>query len=255
MDQQAKAELFEALHVPGTPLILFNAWDAGSAKVVVDAGAKAIATGSWSVAAAHGFPDGEAIPLELVLTNLERIVAAVDLPVSLDFEKGYSEDPEAVGRHVAAIIAAGAIGCNIEDSSRSGAGLAAMDEQAERLRAARAAADAARIGFYINARVDLFLRTPAAGHDQKLLDQALERASAYLGAGSSGIFVPALADEGLIERFCAACLRPVNILAGPGVPSAERLASLGVARISHGAGPYRLAMKALADEARAIYAS
>jgi len=249
--QHSKAELFQSLHVPGDPLILFNAWDPGSAKVVAEAGAKAIATGSWSVAAAFSYPDGEAIPLELALGNLKRIVAAVDLPVTLDLERGYGADPAEVGLSVAAAIGAGAVGCNIEDSKAGGVGLVETSEQVERLAAARAAASSAP--FFINARVDLFLRTPVARHDERLLDQALERAAAYVEAGASGIFVPGLADERLIERFCGALPKPVNIIAAPGAPSAERLAALGVARISHGPFPYRHAMKALAEEARAVY--
>ena len=253
MDQQSKAELFQSLHVPGEPVILFNAWDAGSAKVVAEAGAKAIATGSWSVAAAFGYADGEALPLDLALSNLERIVASVDLPVSLDLERGYGKDEEEVGRSVAAVISAGAVGCNIEDSRPAGAGFVDIPEQARRLRAARKAADAAGISFYINARIDLFLRSPATDHDDALLDEALGRAEAYIDAGGSGIFLPGLADERLIERFCGACPKPVNIMAAPALTS-ERLAALGVARISHGPGPYRVAMKALAEGARAVYA-
>ena len=128
-------------------------------------------------------------------------------------------------------------------------------EQGERLRAARAAADGAGIPFYINARLDIFLRTPAERHDDDVLREAMGRAAAYAEAGASGIFVPGLAEERLIERFCAACPRPVNIMAAPGVPTAERLASLGVARVSHGPSPYRDAMKVLGDQARAIYAA
>lgn len=252
MTQQDKAELFNALHFANKPLILFNVWDAGSAKAVAQAGAGAIATGSWSVAAAHGYPDGEALPLDLALANLARIVAAVDLPVSVDLERGYGDDPAAVGRTVAQAIAAGGIGCNLEDS-KDGQQFYEIREQSERLRAAREAAEAAGLRFFINARVDLFLSTPASAHDRGLLEQALERAAAYAEAGASGIFVPGLADSALIEQFCEACPKPVNIMAAPGVLPARRLSALGVARISHAGGPYRRAVKFLEDEARAIY--
>lgn len=252
MSQQDKAELFNALHIAGEPLILFNVWDAGSAKTVAQASASAIATGSWSVAAAHGYPDGEALPLDLALANLARIVAAVDLPVSIDLERGYGDDPAAVGRTVAKAIAAGAIGCNLEDS-KDGHQFYDIREQSERLRAARNAAEAAGLRFFINARVDLFLRSPASTHDRSLLEQALERAVAYIEAGASGIFVPGLADSALIGAFCKASPKPVNIMAAPGVPPAEELSTLGVARISHAGGPYRRIMRVLEDEARAIY--
>lgn len=253
--QQARAELFRSLHVPGEPLVLVNVWDAGSARVVADAGAKAIATASWSVAAAHGYADGEQVPLQLALDNFKRIVAAVALPVSIDLERGYGRNPEEVSRSVTAAISAGAVGCNIEDSRADGGGLVAVSEQVKRLAAARAAADRSGLTFYINARMDLFLRTPAAQHDQGLLADALDRAAAYVDAGASGIFVPGLAEERLIERFCAGCQRPVNIIAAPGAPSLGRLAALGVARVSHGPGPYRRAMQRLEEEARAVYST
>ncbi len=253
MTQQDKAEIFQSLHASGRPLILYNAWDAGSARIVAEAGAPAIATGSWSVAAAHGYADGEALPLELALANLRRIVAAVEVPVTIDLEKGYGADPDEVGRSVSKVIEAGAIGCNIEDSRPGGEGVVPMAEQAQRVRGAARAAEEAGMSFFINARVDLFLRTPA-GHED-VFDEALERARAYIEAGASGIFLPALAEEGLIGRFCEACPKPVNIMAMPGAPSADRLAALGVARISHGPWPYRNAMKRLEEEARAIYGS
>jgi 2-methylisocitrate lyase-like PEP mutase family enzyme len=252
MTQQHKAELFNGLHQRGKPLILFNVWDAGSAKAVAQAGASAIATGSWSVAAAHGYPDGEKLPLDLALANLARIVAAVDLPVSIDLERGYGEDATAVGRTVAQAVAAGAIGCNLEDS-KDEHHFYDISEQGERLSAARGAAEAAGLRFFINARVDLFLRSPATAHDRGLLEQALERAAAYAEAGASGIFVPGLADSALIGAFCEACPKPVNIMAAPGVPPADQLSALGVARISHAGGPYRRAMKFLEDAAREIY--
>lgn len=147
--QIANASAFRALHTVGDPVVLFNAWDAGSATAIAAAGAKAIATGSWSVASAHGSNDGEQLPLELVLANLARIANTVDLPVTLDFERGYGETPADVGRSVAAAISAGAIGFNIEDSSAGG--LRTADEQAARLAAARAAAERAAVPVFVNA--------------------------------------------------------------------------------------------------------
>lgn len=115
-DQKRKAEQFRALHIAGKPLVLFNIWDAGSAKAVATGGAKAIATGSWSVANANNFPDGERIPLALAIDNLRRIVGATDLPVTIDLESGYGDASEVVGETIALAIEAGAIGCSLEDS-------------------------------------------------------------------------------------------------------------------------------------------
>lgn len=248
-DQREAAETFHALHRRGEPLILYNIWDAGSAAAVARAGAKALATGSWSVAAAAGYADGEQVPLEFAIENLKRIVAATPLPVSVDLEAGYG-DP---ARAVSLAIAAGAIGCNLEDGIIGG-GHYTMAEQCERLAAARAAADAGGVRFFLNARVDLFLDSDPAEHGEPLLEATLERARAYAAAGGDGIFVPGLTDEALIERLCRSVDKPVNIMASPNAPPAARLAELGVTRVSHGPGPYRMAMKRLEEAARAAFA-
>jgi 2-methylisocitrate lyase-like PEP mutase family enzyme len=247
-----QAERFRALHVKGDPLILFNAWDAGSAKAVAAAGAKAIGTGSWSVAASHGFPDGEELPLELALANLERIVGAVELPVTIDLEGGYGRAPEAVAQTVRRAAASGAVGCNLEDRIVGGRELYSAEEQSARLTAARNAAE--RESFFINARIDVFLVTDAGAHDPQLVDAALERGRAYAEAGADGLFVPGMVKESLIERFCAEAPLPVNIMVWPGTPTLKRLAELGAARISHAAAPYRLAMKALEEAATKAFA-
>jgi len=248
-DQVTKAQTFKALHVPGKPVILFNIWDAGSAKAVAASGAQALATGSWSVAAAHGFEDGEYMPLDLAIANLERIVAASDLPVTIDLESGYGANPEEVGACVARVLQAGAIGCNLEDSSRETAPLRAISEQAARLRGARQAADRLGIPAFLNARTDVFLVAPADAHEG-LVAEALERGRAYADAGADGFFVPGLVSEALIARVVEGSPLPVNIMANASTPSAARLAELGVARISHGPGPYRMMMKALENAAR-----
>jgi 2-methylisocitrate lyase-like PEP mutase family enzyme len=170
-DWESKAQAFAALHAAGDPLVLFNAWDAGSATTIAEAGAKAIATGSWSVAAAQGFADGEKMPLDLVIANLERIVAAVDLPVTVDLEGGYGDAAAAAAR----ARRAGAVGCNIEDRIVGGEGLYPADRHAARLAAVR---EAAAPGFFINARVDVFLQAGREAHDEALLEDALARASA-----------------------------------------------------------------------------
>jgi 2-methylisocitrate lyase-like PEP mutase family enzyme len=250
-DQTTKAETFKALHVPGRPLVLFNIWDAGSAKAVAASGAKALATGSWSVAAAYGFEDGEHMPFDLCIANLERIVAVTDLPVTIDLESGYGGDPEAVGATVARALQAGAIGCNIEDSFREAGPLRETPEQAARIRGARMAADRLGIPAFVNARTDVFLLADRSSHDEGLVSAAIERGRAYADAGADGLFVPGLADERLIGLVVEGSPLPVNVMFNASMPPAARLAELGVARISHGPGPYRLAMKTLADAARA----
>jgi len=251
-DQISKARAFRDLHVPGKPLLLFNVWDAGSTKAVEKAGALAIATGSWSVAAANGFDDGEKVPLDLAMKNLSRIVAATDLPVSVDIESGYGDAPEAVAQTVQKAIAAGAIGCNLEDSFPENGKLRNAEAQVERVRAARQAANRSR--FFINARTDVFFQKPASEHDDAMLEEAVRRANAYEAAGADGIFVPGLVDPNRIARLAKATALPINIMISGTTPSFDVLAGAGAARLSHGPGPYLTAMKALEDAARNVFA-
>src|SRR5215204_5999164 len=194
MTQKAKAELFRDLHIKGNPLILYNIWDAGSAKAIEEAGAKAIATGSWSVAAANGFKDGEEMPLDLALTNLERIVASVSAPVTIDLEGGYTTDNSQLKENIKKVIGAGAVGINFEDQIVGGEGLYAIEEQAARIEAVRQAAEQVSLPLFINARTDVFLKTYPARHNIAQLDEAARRASAYARAGASGLFAPGLRD-------------------------------------------------------------
>lgn len=250
--QARKAQTFHDLHVPGRPLVLHNIWDAGSAVAVAAAGAAALATGSWSVAAAHGYPDGEQLPLELVLANAARIVAAVPaLPLSLDLESGYGANPAAVGATVARAIAAGVVGCNLEDTEVEGGALRPLHVQAARLAAARAAAQAAAIPLFLNARCDVFFQPDAARPERAPVEEALERAQAYAAAGADGLFLPGLSDLTQIAAIVRASPLPVNIMAGAHSPALAELAAVGVARVSHGPGPYRAAMALLTERARA----
>jgi 2-methylisocitrate lyase-like PEP mutase family enzyme len=253
--QREHAGAFQRLHVKGHPVVLYNIWDAGTAQAAARGGAKAIATGSWSVAAAHGFEDGEQIPLENALANLREIVAAVQIPVTLDLEAGYGTTPDAVAATVTRALQAGAIGCNLEDQIIGADGLYPIADQAARVRAVRAAADRAEIPFFINARTDLFLKADPASHDAALVRAALERARAYAAAGASGFFAAGLVDETLIATVCQECPLPVNILVRPNSPPNTRLAALGVARISYGPGPYRVAMQSVEAAARLAHAS
>lgn len=246
-----KFESFAALHIPGKPLVLFNVWDAGSAKVAERAGASAIATGSASVATAHGVNDAEGLPIALALANAERIVAAVELPVTIDFEGGYATDEESLAANLAALATTGAVGCNFEDQVIGGEGMHGVAVQAGRIAAARRGAGT---DFFINARTDIFLQAKSDTHDVAKTDAAIERAHAYAEAGASGFFVPGLADLDLLARVCAASPLPVNFMAFPGAPSAKAVAEAGVARISHGPFPHMLALKAFEDAARAALA-
>jgi methylisocitrate lyase len=252
VDQRAKATSFRALHVTGHPLILFNVWDAGSARSVADAGARALATGSWSVAAAHGYADGERLPLDVALENVRRIVSSSDLPITFDIESGYAADAASVGRTISRAVEAGVVGCNIEDSFPESGALRPVADQVERLRHARQAADEGMNGFFINARTDVFFQVPAKAHTRDMLETAIERAKAFGDAGADGIFAPGLIDPVLIADLASSSSLPVNIMIGEGSPSIASLAAEGVARVSHGPGPYLLAMKALADAARAV---
>ena len=249
--QAAKAETFRSLHLPGRPLVLFNVWDAGTAKAVASSGARALATGSWSVAAAHGFADGECLPLDLAIDNLARIVRATDVPVTIDLEAGYGETAGEVAQTVARAVAVGAVGCNLEDSFPRDGSLRDVAEQAERIAGARKVAGEAGIAVFINARTDVFFQKPAQVHDEAMVGAALARARIFAKAGADGLFVPGVVDETLIGRLVEGAPLPVNIMVEAGTPSLSRLAELGVARVSHGPGPYLAMMKGLGEAARA----
>jgi 2-methylisocitrate lyase-like PEP mutase family enzyme len=248
MNQMEKAKRFAELHVAGAPLVLYNAWDAGSAKSILDAGAKAIATSSWSVAAAQGYGDGEAIPIELAEQIVGRIAATVDIPVTVDFEGGYSEDDGELAANISRLLDLGVIGINFEDRIVKGSGLYSVDRQARRIAAIRKAAEQKGVDLFINARTDVFFEH---GEDAaQAVSEALGRAKAYGAVGASGFFIPGLVDDALIGRICKSVTLPVNVMVMDGVPSNGRLSELGVARISYGPIPYIRAMRALGQEAR-----
>jgi 2-methylisocitrate lyase-like PEP mutase family enzyme len=240
---------FAALHVPGEPLVLFNIWDPGSAAAVASAGAKALATGSHPVGDAAGFGDGHKVPLAYVFDNACRIVAAVDLPLTVDFEGAYSTDPDGGAANVLALKQTGAAGCNFEDQLVGGEGLHPLGLQARRIRAIR---DAVGADFFINARTDLFLKTQT--YDDALVDEVIARGKAFADAGASGFFVPRLAEPAQIERVVREVPLPLNVIAFPGAPPKAEWARAGVARISHGPFPHRALMKQLEKAARAAIA-
>ena len=251
--QLSKVEAFHKWHVAGKPLVLFNVWDAGSAKAVTQGGVKAVATSSWAVADAHGFPDGEQIPRDLAMANLRRIVGVTELPVTVDIESGYGDDPETVGETIRLAIEAGSVGCNLEDSFPANGKLRETADQAARIRRARQTADAANLRFFINARTDIFFQRPPEQHNEAMVVEAIERARAYADAGADGIFAPGLVDLSLIARLAEASPLPLNIMIGDATPPVAALAQHRVARVSYGPRPYLIAMKALEGAARAAH--
>jgi 2-methylisocitrate lyase-like PEP mutase family enzyme len=246
-DQITRAGTFARLHRRGDPLLLANAWDVGSAVAVVSAGARAVATTSAGVAWSLGVPDAADLGAGRAAGAVERIAAAVDVPVSADIEAGYGTAPDAVAATMSAVVRAGAVGVNLEDrAAGSGRRLFTPAEQAERLAAARTAADRLNVPVWINARTDLFLA--AAGEEQDdLVAQALARAEAYAAAGADSLFVPGLVDPAAIARLAAGPL-PVTVMAWAGAPPVPEFAAAGVVRVSLGSA---IAQAAYALAARA----
>lgn len=243
----ATAELFGSLHRPESPLLLPNAWDPLSARLVEAAGAAAVATTSAGVAWALGSADGDHIDRDSVLALTRRVVAAVSVPVTADVESGFGATPGEVGVTVDGVLAAGAAGINIEDVHPDDPGaLRDPHEQAERLAAARAAGDAAGVPLYVNARIDTYLRS--VGDPADRFADTVARARTYLEAGASGIFVPGVVDLPTVARLATEIGAPLNVLAGPGAPPVAEFASAGVARISLGssvaAAAYAVARRA-----------
>lgn len=250
---------FRALHVPGRPLLLPNAWDVASARIVESAGAAAVATTSAGVAWDLGAADGDRLGRDRALGALAGIAAAVGVPVSADIESGYAADPAGVADTVREVLAAGAVGVNIEDALYEGealyegaAPLRTVAGQVERIAAARAAADAAGVPLFVNARIDTYLR--GAGEPADRVGLTLERAAAYLAAGADGIFVPGAVDPGTVKALVAGVDGPLNVMAGHGAPSVAEFAGLGVARISVGAGIAQAAHAVVRRAARELLA-
>jgi 2-methylisocitrate lyase-like PEP mutase family enzyme len=248
VSQRAKAETFRALHNRANPLFLFNTWDVGSTQAVIKAGAEAIATSSWAIAASHGLGDGEQLPLATMLNTLRQIASVTALPITVDLESGYGEETGAVEQTVRLSIEAGAIGCNLEDSRPSDGQLRSPADAAQRLAAARKAADASCPGYFINARTDVFFQN--AGSETAMAAEVIERATLYAKAGADGLFVPGLTKPALIREIAAASPLPLNIMRTSEELAVSELTAAGVKRISHGPYPYLLAMAALERAAR-----
>lgn len=245
MTINAKAAALRQLHLDPDLLVVVNVWDVASAKVVAAApGCRALATASHSIAASHGYVDGEQIPLDLMIDTIGRIAAAVDLPVSADIEAGYGD----AGTTVRRAIAAGAVGGNLEDEMRP------LAESVSAVEAAVAAGAAEGVAFVLNARTDAFLMAGDRDHDAVVAD-AIERGRAFLDAGATCVFVPGKLDAQTIGQLVDGIgERKVSILAMPGTPPQSELVALGVARVSYGPWPMRVAMAALADTAADLLA-
>jgi 2-methylisocitrate lyase-like PEP mutase family enzyme len=237
------------LHAGPGLLVLPNAWDAASARLVADAGFPVVATSSAAVAASLGHPDGEAMPADDAFAAVARIAAAVEVPVTADIEAGYSLDPtELVDR----LLAADAVGCNLEDTDHHGPGdLVEADRNAERLGAVREAADAAGVHVVVNARVDVFRFGPPSADR---LDDAIGRARLYLEAGADCVYPIRLSDAAAIRAFVEAIGAPVNVMAAPDAPPLARLRELGVRRVSYASGLHRSASAAVGSELARIAA-
>jgi 2-methylisocitrate lyase-like PEP mutase family enzyme len=242
--QRAKAEAFRAMHDRSRILVLPNAWDAMSARVIEEAGARAIATTSAGVAFSVGYPDGEAIPRDEMIAAIARIARVTTIPVSADIESGFAHDAREVAETVRRVIDAGAVGINLEDQVHDGThSLYNLDVAVDRVRAAREAADSAGVPLVINARTDVYLL--GIGEPDTRFDHAIRRANAYRKAGADCLFLPGVARRADIERIVPALDGPLNLLAFPGIPAIPELERLGVARLSVGTRLTLNAMSAL----------
>lgn len=233
--QADKAELLRSLHQPGDPLIVTNVWDAITARTVAAApGVRALATASHAVSFARGVPDGEGMSVDQALETARVVASAVDLPVSVDFERGYSTTLAGLEANIERLVETGAVGLNLEDTSASGA-LFDREVAAARVAAVRAAASRTGVPLVLNARSDGLARGAS-------FDEAVERANAYLAAGADCIFVLGLSTEQLVADAVAAIDGPISVFSGPSSVPLRRLAELGVARVSFGPGTLGLTL-------------
>ena len=247
MTTAERAELLRSLHVPGDPLIVTNVWDAATARAVAAVpGVRALATASHAISEARGVDDGEGLTVDEALDTARIICGAVTIPVSVDFERGYSADAAGVEANVRRLAQAGAAGLNFEDSV-SPTEMRPLAEQVERIRAVRAGADAAGVPLSLNARVDALRRGES-------FTQAVERANAYLEAGGDSVFVLGLDTADDVARAVAEISGPVAVIAWHGYLPLTQLADLGIARVSFGPGPQALTLRHLAAAAEAVTA-
>ena len=241
----SRRRAFRALHDGPALLILPNAWDVVTARLFEEAGFPAVATSSAAVANALGYPDGNVLDVDLHLATIERIVRALDVPVSADVESGYSDDTAALSAFVTRLAATGVAGYNLEDVKAEGE-LYPLDEAVARVRAARAAAP----DVFLNARTDVYLM--GIGPAETRLERTLERLDAFADAGADGVFVPGVMDAVTIGKLSIATRRPLNVLAGPKTPDRTVLQALRVRRVSVGSGPMRRTLGVLREIAHEL---
>jgi 2-methylisocitrate lyase-like PEP mutase family enzyme len=233
-DLESRCDRLRSLHVPGTPLVLPNAWDVASARAVVAAGFPVVATTSMGVAASLGYEDHERAPSEEMLVAAGRIAGAVEVPVTVDAEAGYGMEPADL---VAALKRMGAAGCNLEDTNHAAGELRDPPEHAAWLRAVREAASDRSYALVINARIDVFVAALVSGSDAsqaELVSEAVRRAQAYTEAGVDCVFPIGLWQRDALAAFVSQAPGPVNVLRIPPAPPHAELAELGVARVSYG---------------------
>ncbi|MFM9844552.1 MAG: isocitrate lyase/phosphoenolpyruvate mutase family protein [Dongiaceae bacterium] len=242
--QKNRAAAFRRLHQGPEILLLANCWDAGSARLIESLGARAIATTSAGAAWALGYPDGDALPLDLLAAAVANITRAIRVPLTVDMEGGYGKTPKAVGAAVGKVIDAGAIGMNIEDGSSS------PDQLCRKIAEVKRTVNRKGVDFFVNARTDVYLRglVPPA----KRLAETLARAKRYRNAGADGIFVPGVAEPAAIRSITSAMDLPINLLAWPGLAPAAKLAKLGVRRLSAGSAISQAAAAVAAAKAKAF---
>ncbi|WP_042367301.1 isocitrate lyase/phosphoenolpyruvate mutase family protein [Streptacidiphilus neutrinimicus] len=236
----AKARHFHSLHQPGRPLVLPNAWDVASARIVEAAGAAAVATTSAGLAWSLGAADGGRLTREAGVAAAARIVQAVSVPVTADIERGYAEDPPGLAETIRAVVEAGVVGVNIEDS------LGPVDENAARIAAAREAAEALGMPLFINARIDTH-RLPAEQRGRHH-EETVARAAAYAAAGASGVFVFGALSAEAVAALAKEVTLPLNVTVAADTLPVPALAAAGAARISAGASIAEAAY-ALTDKA------
>lgn len=235
--QRERVEILRRLHQGPRILVLPNVWDVVTARIVEAAGFSALATTSAGVAFALGYPDGERISRAEMVAAVRRIAARVRVPVTADMEAGYGRTPQAAAETAREVIAAGAVGMNLEDAPADGDGLFDVALQAERVRAARESAEAAGVPLVINARTDVFLAS--IGAPETRLSHAVRRLNAYRAAGADCLFAPGVTDRATIATLVREVGGPLNVLAGPGCPPVPELEGLGVRRLSLGSGVMR----------------
>jgi 2-methylisocitrate lyase-like PEP mutase family enzyme len=236
--QSELARQFLALHGGRKTLLLPNAWDVASARIFEDAGFPAVGTSSAGVAFSLGYPDGQKISRGEMLAVVHRIAEAVHIPVTADVESGYGAKPEDVAETAREVIAAGAVGMNLEDAIDDRPDvLADLNLQKEKILAVNEISKRAGISFVLNARTDVFLAE--IGPAETRLARAIERLKAYRDAGAQSLFVPGVKDKETIAQLVNGVRGPLNILATAGTPRLSELEKLGVARVSVGSGPMR----------------